>query len=46
MKGADKTMILAAFETRVANDSDREFATALENVCRILAFRLEDRVIG
>ncbi len=46
VRGADKHKILAAFESRIANAPDVEFATALEQVCRIVAFRLEDRVIG
>jgi 2-oxo-4-hydroxy-4-carboxy-5-ureidoimidazoline decarboxylase len=44
VRGADKHMILAAFEARIGNGEDVEFATALEQVCRIVAFRLEDRV--
>lgn len=44
VKGASKDMILAAFEARVGNDRESEFANALDNVCRILRFRLEDRV--
>ncbi|MFP6747769.1 MAG: 2-oxo-4-hydroxy-4-carboxy-5-ureidoimidazoline decarboxylase [Alphaproteobacteria bacterium] len=44
VKGATKAMILAAFEARLGNDPDTEFANALDNVCRILAFRIEDRV--
>jgi 2-oxo-4-hydroxy-4-carboxy-5-ureidoimidazoline decarboxylase len=44
VKGATKAMILAAFEARLGNDPDTEFATALDNVCRILAFRIEDRL--
>lgn len=44
VKGATKRMILDAFETRVTNDPDHEFATAVEQVCRIFRFRIEDRV--
>ena len=44
VKGADKHQILAAFEARLANPRDAEFQTALEQVGRILRFRLEDRV--
>ncbi|MDR3373242.1 MAG: 2-oxo-4-hydroxy-4-carboxy-5-ureidoimidazoline decarboxylase [Ancalomicrobiaceae bacterium] len=44
VKGATKDMILAAFETRIDNDYDVEFATALGQVCRIFRFRIEDRV--
>lgn len=45
VRGADKHRILAAFEARIGNAEDVEFATALEQVCRIVAFRLEDRVV-
>jgi 2-oxo-4-hydroxy-4-carboxy-5-ureidoimidazoline decarboxylase len=41
VKGADKHTILAAFEARIANGRETEFATALEQVCRIVRFRLE-----
>ena len=44
VKGATKHQILAGFEARIGNDSETEFATALEQVCRIIRFRLEDRV--
>jgi 2-oxo-4-hydroxy-4-carboxy-5-ureidoimidazoline decarboxylase len=44
VKGANKHEILAAFERRIKNDSTTEFRTALEQVCRIIRFRLEDRV--
>ena len=44
VKGATKHMILAAFAARVGNAPEQEFATALEQVCRIFRFRLEDRV--
>ncbi len=46
VKGASKDRILAAFETRVDNDRAAEFANAIDNVCRILGFRIEDRVAG
>ena len=46
VRGADKHMILAAFEARIDNPRDVELATALGQVCRIVAFRLEDRVVG
>jgi 2-oxo-4-hydroxy-4-carboxy-5-ureidoimidazoline decarboxylase len=46
VRGADKHRILASFEARIGNPEDVEFATALEQVCRIVAFRIEDRVIG
>ncbi len=44
VKGATKEMILASFEERLGNDLETELATALDNVCRIQAFRIEDRV--
>lgn len=44
VKGATKHMILAAFAERVHNAEDIEFATAIEQICRIFRFRLEDRV--
>jgi 2-oxo-4-hydroxy-4-carboxy-5-ureidoimidazoline decarboxylase len=46
VRGATKHDILAAFETRIANGTDAEFRTALEQVARIIRFRLEDRVAG
>ena len=46
VKGADKHRILAAFEARIGNAEDVEFATALAQVCRIVAFRLEDRIVA
>lgn len=44
VKGATKDVILAAFARRIDNDPATEFATALEQVKRIVGFRLEDRV--
>lgn len=44
VKGATKHMILEAFEARVNNSPDVEFAMALAQVCRIFRFRIEDRV--
>ncbi len=44
VKGANKDMILAAFEERIGNDAATEVATALANVERILRFRIEDRI--
>lgn len=44
VKGATKGMILDAFEARLPNDVETEFATALAQVGRIFRFRLEDRV--
>lgn len=46
VRGADKYQILAAFEARIGNPPDVEFATALQQVCRIVAFRLEDRIVA
>ena len=45
VRGADKATILAAFDARLGNAPDVEFATALEQVCRIVAFRIADRVV-
>lgn len=44
VKGATKHDILASFEARVDNPPGEEFRTALEQVKRIVRFRLEDRV--
>lgn len=44
VKGATKSMILDAFETRVGNDPEAEFATALVQIARIFRFRIEERV--
>ncbi|MBT3535294.1 MAG: 2-oxo-4-hydroxy-4-carboxy-5-ureidoimidazoline decarboxylase [Rhodospirillaceae bacterium] len=44
VKGADKASILKSFGERVGNDVETELANALDNVCRILRFRIEDRV--
>jgi 2-oxo-4-hydroxy-4-carboxy-5-ureidoimidazoline decarboxylase len=44
VKGATKEQILASFTERVNNSKADEFAMALEQVCRIFRFRLEDRV--
>lgn len=41
VKGRGKPEILAAFEDRLSNDADTEFATALEQVERIALLRLE-----
>ena len=40
VKGANRHLILAAFETRLNNDRDTEFSTALEEVHKIAGFRL------
>ena len=44
VRGATKHDILEAFERRLGNPQEVEFATALEQVGRIVSFRLEDRV--
>jgi 2-oxo-4-hydroxy-4-carboxy-5-ureidoimidazoline decarboxylase len=46
VRGASKHDILAAFEDRIDKSPDEELVTALEQVCRIVRFRLEDRVAG
>ena len=42
VKGKSKSDILAAFERRLANDADAETRTALAEIDRIAALRLED----
>ena len=42
VKGANRAQILAAFETRIGNDHDTEFATALNEVKKIALLRLQD----
>lgn len=44
VKGATKTIILDAFETRLPNDPDVEFIEAIRQIARIVRFRLEDRI--
>lgn len=44
VKGATKHMILDAFESRISNDPETEFQTALAQIARIFRFRIEDRV--
>lgn len=44
VRGATFSDIMAALESRVDNEVDAEFATALAQVKRIVRFRLEDRV--
>lgn len=41
VKGHDKHSILAAFRTRLGNDSETEIATALAQIAKIAQFRLE-----
>ena len=42
MRGLSKDDILAAFETRIANDRATEFAAACAQVERIALLRLKD----
>lgn len=44
VKGATKHMILDAFAARVNNEPATELDTALQQICRIFRFRIEDRV--
>lgn len=44
VKGATKQQILESFAERIGNAPEDEFALAIEQVCRILRFRIEDRV--
>lgn len=44
VKGATKTVILEAFEARLPNAPEVEFAEAIGQIVRIVRFRLEDRV--
>ncbi|MFP4126372.1 MAG: 2-oxo-4-hydroxy-4-carboxy-5-ureidoimidazoline decarboxylase [Alphaproteobacteria bacterium] len=44
VQGADHGRVLAAFEARLPNDLDTEFAAALGEVETIVANRLDDRV--
>jgi len=44
VRGLDKTAILAAFERRLANAPEAEFAEALAQIGRITALRLADLV--
>jgi len=44
VKGAGKQQILASFEERLHHAPDVEFDTAIAHICRILRFRIEDRV--
>jgi 2-oxo-4-hydroxy-4-carboxy-5-ureidoimidazoline decarboxylase len=44
VKSATKHQILASFAERVDHGAETEFATALDQVCRIFRFRIEDRV--
>ncbi len=42
VKNSNRHQILEAFETRLANTPEREFETALGQIARIAAFRLDD----
>ena len=44
VKGATKQQILDGFNERISNMPDDEFALAIEQICRILRFRIEDKV--
>lgn len=44
VKGATKGQILASFEERVGRGEAEEFDMAMQQVCRIFRFRIEDRV--
>jgi len=44
VKGHTRRSIIAAFEERLANDTDTERATAIDQIGRIAMFRLWDRV--
>ena len=44
VKGATKHQILASFEARIHNSRAEEFQVALQQVCKIIGFRLEAKV--
>jgi 2-oxo-4-hydroxy-4-carboxy-5-ureidoimidazoline decarboxylase len=44
VKGAGKRDILRAFEERLDNDPEAEFANAIRQILQIITFRIEDRV--
>ncbi|MBL8905300.1 MAG: 2-oxo-4-hydroxy-4-carboxy-5-ureidoimidazoline decarboxylase [Rhizobiales bacterium] len=44
VKGATKQQILARFAERIGNTPEDEFALAIEQICRIFRFRIEERV--
>ena len=44
VKGATKQQIIASFAKRVENSPEEELQMALQEVCRIFRFRIEDRV--
>ena len=44
VKGATKHQILASFEARILNSRAEEFQVALQQVCKIIGFRIEAKV--
>jgi 2-oxo-4-hydroxy-4-carboxy-5-ureidoimidazoline decarboxylase len=44
VKGATKRQILESFAGRISNAPEDEFTLAIEQICRIFRFRIEDRV--
>lgn len=44
VKGATKAQILDSFRQRLPQDRETEFNEALKQVCRIMTFRLADRI--
>lgn len=44
VRGATKTDILTAFDERLGNSLDAEFERALDEIVRIIRFRIEERV--
>ena len=44
VKGVSKAQILTSFRQRLPNDRQTEFHEALRQVCRIMSFRLKDRI--
>lgn len=44
VRGATKQQILVSFAERVNHSREDEFALALDQICRIFRFRIEDRV--
>jgi 2-oxo-4-hydroxy-4-carboxy-5-ureidoimidazoline decarboxylase len=44
IKGATRHQILESFASRLGNDRDTELANSLDQVCRIVGFRLAERV--
>jgi 2-oxo-4-hydroxy-4-carboxy-5-ureidoimidazoline decarboxylase len=44
VKGATKHQILASFEKRIHHSPEVELESAIANVCRIIRFRIEEKV--